>query len=186
MRRITTRQGGFTMAELLTTLALTGITASLAVPSLQSVMRESRQADAANAIIASLHSARSGALTRNTIVTICASEQGSTCETTAWERGWIVFVDDNRDGQRQIEEPLIDTAAGAAGVSMRSIDAGGILSFRGNGQLSGLPDNASTVQITICDARGADAARAVIINATGNPRAQSSDEIRSGLSCPDG
>lgn len=184
MQRQAARQNGFTVTELLTTMALTAITASLAVPGMQSLMRESRQTTATNQMVASMHAARSTALTRNASVSLCASRAGLNCDDVAWEHGWIVFVDANSDGERQAEEELLETSNVMADLTMRSSDFDRSLTFRGNGQIAGLSENASTGRMTICDDRGADAARVLVINAVGKPRVQPDGGAGSGRSCP--
>ena len=67
------RQKGFTLIELLTAMGLAALLLSMAIPALDSFTRNARQTGAVNDFVASLHIARSTAVTTNARVTICSS-----------------------------------------------------------------------------------------------------------------
>jgi type IV fimbrial biogenesis protein FimT len=95
-------QRGFTLIELMVTLAVMAIVLGLAVPGFQSVVNGNRLAGAANELMASLQTARMEAIRRNRRVTVCASAnanagENATCATSG-VNGWIIFVDTNTDG----------------------------------------------------------------------------------------
>lgn len=94
---------GFTLTELMVTVAIIGIIASLGVPSFQAVLQQNRASSTANELIAALNMARSEAIKRGQIVSLCKSstisdEEPSCSEDTTWSSGWIVFVDADGDG----------------------------------------------------------------------------------------
>jgi type IV fimbrial biogenesis protein FimT len=85
---------GFTLVEMLVTVALVAILATVAVPSFAELIRSSRATTQANELIGALALARSEAITRAQPVAVCASRNGSSCTGAAtWSEGWIVFVD---------------------------------------------------------------------------------------------
>jgi len=96
---------------------------------------------------------------------------------TAWHKGWIVFVNLDRDAPaaRDSGEELLHVYP--------AWDTGQIeanrttLSFRAFGQ-SGV-----TATVTFCDDRGSGAARAVIISQTGRPRVSDRASSGSALVC---
>ncbi len=89
------RSQGFTMAELMVTVAIIGVASAIALPSYQNMVIDGRVSAQANDLMAGLLLSRSEAVKRNTRVTMCKSSDGATCATTAadWSMGWIVFVD---------------------------------------------------------------------------------------------
>lgn len=84
---------GFTLVELMITLAVVAIVVSIAAPSMGQFIRENRAATQANNVLASIQLARSEAINRNVRVTLRSTTGGS-----VWENGWSVFTDWNGDG----------------------------------------------------------------------------------------
>ncbi len=88
------KHSGFTLIELMITLAIVGILLTLGVPSLKTFMQGNQLIASSNELISALHVARSEAIKLNSRVSICESSNGTSCSTTgSWKNGWIVFVD---------------------------------------------------------------------------------------------
>lgn len=85
---------GFTLVELMITLVVAAILLSLAVPSFQTIIRNSRTATNANKLIATLHLAKSEAIKRGLQVTV----RRKSTTSNVWEEGWDVFSDINGNG----------------------------------------------------------------------------------------
>ena len=95
---------GFTLVELLVSVAIAAILISIAAPSYVALTNPNRLATQANDILGGLMIARSEAIRLNQRVVFCRSDDGSTCSaaTDGW-RGWLVFADtDGTDTQRHI------------------------------------------------------------------------------------
>jgi type IV fimbrial biogenesis protein FimT len=103
------RNGGFTLVELMVTLAIAAIILTIAVPSFWSIVQNNRASTQANELITALSLARSEAVKRGAPVSLCPSADQDACvsASTNWAVGWIVFVDTNNDGNRQTAEPLL-------------------------------------------------------------------------------
>jgi type IV fimbrial biogenesis protein FimT len=115
---------GFTMIELMITVALVAIVLSLAYPSFVSVINSNRLAGASNDLIGDLQYARSEAIRRNSRVSVCASADGSTCGGGNWAN-WIVRVGNPAEvlrtgSAKQPVQLLASAAVGASGVTFRS------------------------------------------------------------------
>lgn len=89
---------GFTLIELVITLALGAILLTIAIPSFQITMTGNRVAIHTNEFISALSLSRSEAIKRGRRVVVCKSANSSSCTTAGeWDQGWIVFVDTDND-----------------------------------------------------------------------------------------
>lgn len=81
---------GFSLIELLFTMALLGVLLSLAFPVYRYLIAEVRLFILTERINMTVHYARSEAIRRQSLVTVCKSKDGKTC-SGKWKDGWIVF-----------------------------------------------------------------------------------------------
>src|SRR5580693_2093144 len=100
IRRHTAAQTGFTMVELLMTIAIAAIVAMIAIPSFQYITNSNRVAAEVNGLLGDLQFARAEAINTGQDVTVCLSAGGQTCDTTAntWQTGWIVYLNPTGTG----------------------------------------------------------------------------------------
>ena len=97
---------GFTLLEMMVTVAAVGILLAIGVPSFRYMANANRVAAEANNLLGDMQFARSEAIKEGQSVSICASTNvGSTATPTcatgsvsSWATGWIVFSDSNGDG----------------------------------------------------------------------------------------
>jgi type IV fimbrial biogenesis protein FimT len=175
------KAAGTTLVELLTVLTVCAVLATLAAPSFQTLYWDGRRTAAVNGFLHTVFLARSEAIKRGEIVSVCHSSDGQRCDPGVdWSMGWIVFVNRDRDEppEHDATEPLIFSSTGSSGVSITSNRRG--YSFR--------PVTQAVVNGTIvfCDARGSTQARAIIISHTGRPRVAQLDADGKPLRCPSG
>lgn len=91
---------GFTLIELMITVAIMSIMLTVGLPSFQSIIVSSRLTSSTNAMVSALQLARFEALKQHKTVTI--RKKG-----TNWQDGWDVFVDRNENGNIDSGEALV-------------------------------------------------------------------------------
>lgn len=92
---------GFTLVELMISIAVLAVLLGIAAPSFRSMTATSELRSVSSELITTLAQARSEAIKRGGRVTVCMTADGTTCSSatsTAWENGWIMFTDDIRTG----------------------------------------------------------------------------------------
>ncbi|MEE4108771.1 MAG: GspH/FimT family pseudopilin [Halieaceae bacterium] len=97
------REDGFTMIELMVTIAVAAILVGIAVPSFQNYIVNTRSKTLASDLSSALNLARTEAVTRSVQVTVCPSD-GAACGGT-WVDGWVVIVDGTGELLRTYPEP---------------------------------------------------------------------------------
>lgn len=93
-----TTSRGFTLVELMTTIAVLAIGSALAYPSFSGVMKSNRVATSTNNVIAAFNMARSEAIRSNRAGGICPSNAGSQCDGTDWNVGYLAYTDTDASG----------------------------------------------------------------------------------------
>jgi type IV fimbrial biogenesis protein FimT len=105
-------QQGFTLGELMVTLAVALVLAAVTVPSYNAVVARNEVASAVNAFVAELQVARSEAAKRSAPVSLCAALEGETdCDRNDPLSPWVLSSDET--GQQLTHIVFTDT--GTAG-----------------------------------------------------------------------
>jgi type IV fimbrial biogenesis protein FimT len=106
------RSAGFTMTELLVVMVVIGILAAIGAPSYIYVSTSNRISSEINGLLGDMQFARSQAVKEGQTVTVCASSSPYTACTgspggSAWQNGWIVFLDANGNQQVDAGETIL-------------------------------------------------------------------------------
>jgi len=163
-------QRGFSLAEMMATLAIAAITASLAVPTMKNLVTNSQRTAGANELVSTLHAARSVAITRNVQVTICPSSNAEHCNDAKWQDGWIYFVDNDQDRHVDANDEVLGAVNGIADITIRSQDFERFLVFRPNGQIMVDTAAENSGEMLLCDARGPEFSHSLILHVGGKPQ----------------
>lgn len=91
-------QKGFTLVELLVTLAVLSILMTVGIPGFQNFIESNRLTGVTNDLVGALNYARSEAVKRGVPVVLCKTANGTSCATSGnWEGGWLVAVNADND-----------------------------------------------------------------------------------------
>ncbi|WP_308363766.1 MULTISPECIES: GspH/FimT family pseudopilin [unclassified Microbulbifer] len=85
-------QGGFTLIELMVTIAVLAIVVTIAAPSFTTMIHNNQSVALGEELVTAINFARAEAVKRGDNVSICASSDGTTCGGN-WTQGWIVVAD---------------------------------------------------------------------------------------------
>ncbi|QDI03104.1 prepilin-type N-terminal cleavage/methylation domain-containing protein [Xanthomonas cerealis pv. cerealis] len=145
-RLAVSRLRGFTLVELMVTVAVLAIIMALAFPSFTMLIRSNRLTSTANELVAALQVSRSEAVRLNGGVSLCRSDNGSTCASGG---DWTHVLTVARDGT------VLRTTTLRTGLSVSSsaLDAlGDKLTFNADGiarDSNGTPLNSDAV-LVVC------------------------------------
>lgn len=172
---------GWTLLELIIALAVASILAAFAVGGFRDARAAVVAADAHVKLQESLRLAgRASALDQLHYI-VCSSADGLACDdAVAWERGWIVFADKDRNRQPDPDRPVLKREPDLGdGLLVRGTRGRTRVVFQpGGGAAAG-----SNATFTLCDRRGPSRASTVVLSQRGAVRTGKPDTARA-IACP--
>jgi type IV fimbrial biogenesis protein FimT len=131
------QSGGFTVIELLVSVAIMGILTAIATPLYLDTVDRWRVTNAMDQMSSAIDLTRNSAIQRSGNVSI-AKLTGTGCSTTqAWSCGWQVFRDVNSDGTLDATDELIADFAVPDGIAVMRSANGASMTANRWGQLNG-------------------------------------------------
>jgi type IV fimbrial biogenesis protein FimT len=111
---------GFTLVELMVTVAITAVLMSLALPSMRQFIGNWQLSNAVNAFMGSMQLARAEAIKKGRTVRMCRSSNGTSCGVGnnlpgGWTSGWIVYIDNDGNGSNVTTGDQVVYTQGALG-----------------------------------------------------------------------
>jgi type IV fimbrial biogenesis protein FimT len=156
---------GFTLLELMASIAILAIVAGFAVPSFILIIENNRSQAATEAFFSTLIAARSEAVKRNQPIVLCKSADELTCtNANDWEQGWLAYADVDADSVFDVGEPIVQTNQALRGATLRA-------SFGANDIFVYQPDGALAANETFNICIDGDVTRGynIDLNVTGRP-----------------
>lgn len=157
------RNRGFTLIEMMVTVAILAILIAAVTPSFRGLLRDNQAATQANALVTSLMLARSEAIKRNAPVVMCRSDDGASCAGSDWAEGWILWAD--TDGDTTIDSGEIVQVQEALAGNFTLTATGSSFTYRPDGSVSGAADS---FELLPPDG-DTDYGRCVAVDVTGRP-----------------
>lgn len=170
---------GFTIIELMITLVMAAILATIAVPSFSTLIQNNRLTTQSNELLSSFALARSEAIKRSQQVVSCQSSTATSCSGSAtnWHQGWVVFADADADGIIDAGEDII-LVHNAMTSSLSASSTVTSIAYDNDGLAIGL---ANEVFFTLCDARGDSDKQGIGISIAGRVRQAATSDL---AACP--
>ncbi len=194
------KNSGFTLVELMVTLAIVGTIATVGLPSLSLFLRGNQMVAASNDLVSAMNVARSEAIKLNSRVSICESANGSACSATgSWRDGWIVFVDAdgdlggtgapcaaaNTDCLLRIHDGFTDDRLTVAGIDTNQANAVvGSITFTSRGLPKNINGVSQSADFSVCsfdDSNNIIGSRAVVLSLSGRVRISKNAAV---ITCP--
>jgi len=167
---------GMSLIEVMLSITVLAVLVGMATPAATTIVQNSRIRGQASDLLANLAIARAEAAKRGARVTLCPSntwnQASPACNTgtlgTAWEQGYIIFVDTNQNGAVDAGETLLavnETLAGNNTLTSNGLTNApvNVLQFRPSGAAN-IPANGT---FKLCDSRSGLFGRTITVSPTG-------------------
>lgn len=174
-RAVMSRVRGLTLIEVILVLLVMGVLLVVALPSLSAAINNNRLSSLTNHMLADLAMARSESIRLGGRVALCASTNGTQCNSHLWHQGRILFIDDDQNGAVDAGERIMRQTHQAPGgwVIRGNTPVSRYVSYNSMGQTRLISGAFQAGTITICPVSAtAVEATQIVINSVGRARSR--------------
>ncbi len=159
------RDYGFSLLELLMTIAVAALILTLGLPSFGALKARNAQRVELDALFHAVHHARKASIMRKEVVSLCPTRDGATCSPGRnWSGGFLLFANSDRDEPPELDAGEILLHRHLASESVN------ITANRRGFTLRATFLRATNGTLVVCDRAGRVTPRALVISYTGRPR----------------
>ena len=156
---------GYSLLELIVTIALAAVLVTLGLPSFSALKARHAQRVEINALFHAVHLARKASIMRKQVVSLCPTLSGTACDPGRdWSGGFLVFENSDRDEPPELDAGETLLYRHLAGTSVK------ITANRSGFTLRATFLRATNGTLVVCDQAGRVAPKALVISYTGRPR----------------
>jgi type IV fimbrial biogenesis protein FimT len=169
---------GFSLYELLITMAIVAVVLSLGVPSFAAMLADQRLRTEVDALFHAVHLARKESVFRRRAVTLCPIQGDAVClPGTDWSAGWMMFVNLDRDSPATLDqgEPVLKLHISGENAEVTANRQS--FSFRTTVL------RATNGTLIFCDQANRAEPRALVVSYTGRPRVTRTDRRGNPYEC---
>ena len=174
-----TSNRGYSLFELVMTLALFALVLTLGVPSFGAIIANHRLRVEVDALFHAVHLARKESIVRRRYMTLCPTDDGLECRPgNDWSGGWMMFINSDRNwpAVRESGEPVITW--------FKTHPDNRIVGNRRSFSFRATEKRATNGTLIFCDRADRGKPRALVISYTGRPRVAYADRRGRPYRCP--
>jgi type IV fimbrial biogenesis protein FimT len=155
---------GYSLLELMIVLALVSIVFSIAIPSMRTFTQNDRLTTNINVMVGHLAYARSEAVKRSQQVSVCVSNNQTSCTGGSWEEGWLIYIDADADNAFTAGEEILRVQQALDGNNAVTTTLGTQVTYDYRGFTN------TTGTMLLCDDRSGDFGKTLTVSNTGRVR----------------
>lgn len=171
---------GYSLLELLLTLAIVAAVLTVGVPSFSGILANARLRTETDSLFHAIHLARKESIVQRRVVTLCPTRDELTCSGESdWSGAWMMFVNEDRDwpAVRDPDEPVLRVHVVDPAVR--------ITANRRSFSLRTANLRATNGTLVFCDRSKRAKSRALVVSYTGRPRVAYADRRGRSYACAD-
>ena len=159
------QHNGFSLPELMITMAVVSTLSVGATTSFSRLLQENRMVAEVNRFVSVLHLARNEAVTQARKIVLCPSADGEHCgDSREWNSGWLLFQSNDREYDAG-ERLILRGEAMQPGIKLNASNHRKRIVYQQSGGSGG-----SNSSFTFCDSRQKAQPRVICLSNSGRPR----------------